>query len=68
MSSAISLNLDQTAAVAWRLERPPSKREVVGSILGRDRPKSIKLFKTGNSGFPQFRVQDIKGRALRLAR
>ena len=32
-----------TAAVALWLERPTSEREVVGSIPGRERPKSLKL-------------------------
>ena len=32
-----------TAPVALWLERPPLEREVVGSISGRDRPKSLKL-------------------------
>ena len=32
------------AAVAKWIERSPSEREVVGSITGRDRPKSLKLF------------------------
>ena len=32
-----------TATVALWLERPPREREVVGSIPGRDRPKSLKL-------------------------
>ena len=32
-----------TAAVAQWLERPPLEREVVGSIFGHDRLKSLKL-------------------------
>ena len=32
----------ETAAVAYCLERPPREWEVVGSILGRNRPKSLK--------------------------
>ena len=32
-----------TAAVALWLERPLCEREIVGSIPGRDRPKSLKL-------------------------
>ena len=33
----------ETAAVAYWLESPPCERGVVGSIPGRDRPKSSKL-------------------------
>ena len=33
----------RTAVVALRLERPPRKREVVGSIPASDKPKSLKL-------------------------
>ena len=32
-----------TTAVAQWLQRPPGEREVVGSIPGRDRRKSLKL-------------------------
>ena len=32
-----------TVAVAWWLQCPPREREVVGSNLGRDRPKTQKL-------------------------
>ena len=32
-----------TTAVALSLERPPREREVMGSIPGRYRPKSLKL-------------------------
>ena len=32
-----------TAAVAYWLERLPRKREIMGSIPGRDKPKSLKL-------------------------
>ena len=35
--------MDPTAAVAYWLECPPHEQEVVGSIPGRDRPKSLKL-------------------------
>ena len=53
-----------TSSVAEWLEHPPREREVMGSILGHDRPKSS--IKTGSacSGFPPW----IMGLALRHAR
>ena len=39
----ISTHQPFTAAVAWWLERPPREWEVVGSIHGLDRLKSLKL-------------------------
>ena len=38
-----AFSVDATASVALRLERPPREREVVGSIPGCDRLKSLKL-------------------------
>ena len=38
-----AFSVDATASVALWLERPPREREVVGSIPGCDRLKSLKL-------------------------
>ena len=47
-----SCSKQSVPSVAWWLERLPREREVVGSIPGRDRPKS---YKTGSSGLPASR-------------
>ena len=51
-----------TATVPYWLERPPLEWEVVGSIPGLDRPKSLKLVV---GGFPSWPLRVI-GTALRL--
>ena len=60
--SLCMMHLVATAVAQW-LERPPRKREVVGSIPGRDRPKSLKLVVMASP-----LALRIMGIALRLVR
>ena len=58
--------VSSTAAVAWWIERLPREREVVGSIPGQDRPKSLKLVEVALSSPPPPMALTVIGRPLRL--